>query len=1185
MADDLSLLFRLRADNAQAKAVLNDTRAAVAQLRQSFGPQLTQTVTVANKAFSDIGDNLQSFVAQRVPLVGGAIVRITDGLKQFGGESAKTQKAITGVANSIQSLATQSGKTVPAITSFLTKFVQLEGQAKRDKAAVDFFGASLGTKLIPELEKTGTALTALSAESAAAGSSIASMAGPIGIAVAAIIALHVAAAIAAKEIFELAKRSAEFQGKMFDLAQQTGLAVETLSALEVVAKTTGGSIDTITQAVVLFQRKLDEAQDPLSKTAELFRKFNIDTADTETSLRSAFTALARMPEGFAQTNAAAELFGARGGKQVLAILKETQGDLDLTTQKLREMGILISEESARAADKFNDELALLQFQLRDLGAAAAEDLIPLLTEAIRGFGDLVQAIRPLASVVSSVASVALKPFARVLNDVSLIVLALTGQFKELSKAIKEAEDAKNIGAIKIPALAPIPLPGAPTDRQAASDAANQADAVVAIVKRSVAAQNQALDELFQKGRRNRQQQAEETIASNKQVLEAEKQKIDSLLDLREQEIKALDEAQTKRGEVVRRDTEDYRAITKEVGKLQQERLDKENEFEVSSRAIRAKAAKERADSTRNQIRNESDLLSNEFDRQIKEIEARIARGAIAEEDGLTIIEQLEQAKIDARIESLERQRQVGLLTVQDQIDLNNELKKLEQERDRLGDEQRNRRLDRDRAAAERTRDILIANLDTFLQLEQIAGEQRIATLQALADLRVLTEEGAAKKILKIRLDLLDDEIEATKAKLKAASSIADRDERIRTEADLNNQLKILGAQRKATQDAGNRDIDLGRQKDIDNAKRYAEELKDLEERTRRIQRDAAEEAIRLMIATFARRRDIIRARRDLELQEEDDRHRRETESLKQQTREVDEQIKVLEKYLERFKATTEEEIKERDKIIESLEKLRLKRLELEGQQEAEDERNKTRKRRVTVEADIELADPDVALQDVFDGIAESITNLAGKFAELIGLGEEFSAISAQIAEQIGNTLAGAFNQFANALAQTVANWVLLGETGPAVMRKILAQALASIAAEAAVNAIKELALGFATLFFNPAESAAHFTAAGLWASIGVGSALAGRAVAGDLFKQRSAGAGGSAGGVGSSGELNPLNLARNAGPGSQQQIADQIRPIQVQITVNDSKFGKAITAHIVDDINNAGAIREVIAGDGNLNRG
>lgn len=1174
MADELSLLFRLKGENAQLKSTIAESRAAVAQLRESFGPQLTQSVTVANKAFSDIGDNLNNFVAQRVPLVGGAIVRITEGLRNAGGESAKTEKAIKGVAKSIESIATESGKSVPQIASFLTRFTQIEGQAKRDKAAVDFFGASLGTKLIPELEKTGTALAGVAAEGTATSSAIAGMAGPIGIAVIAVAALAAGAVIAAREIFQLTKRAAEFQGRMFDLAQQTGIEVETLSALEIVAKTTGGEIGSITQAIVNFQRKLEDAQDPLSKTSEQFRKFNVDTGDTENALRQTFAALAAMPTGFAQTNAAAEFFGARGGKQVLAILKETNGDLDGAIKRFRDLGLIISDDAARAADKLNDELAILEFQLRGLTAAAAQDLIPILTDVIRDTGKVLTTIRPLVSLLGTITATALRPAAEGFKGLSIIIRTLTGDYKAFAEAVKEANEAREINPLTVPPPAPVPLPGAPTPQQSASDAVNQAEVVVAAVKRKIAEQNQALDSLFQQGRRTREQQVLETIDLNRQQLKADQDRIDALLVQKEQELKALDEAQRKRGEIVNRDTDEFRAVTAQIVKLQQERLDKENEFNVTSKALRAKAAKERADATRNQIQNETDLLLGEFDRQIKDIEAQIDRGAAAEDTGLTIIEQLEQAKIEARLEGLKRQKDIGFLTIQEQEDLNNELQKLNQERDRLGDEQLARRLQREQSAAQQTREILISNLDTLVQLEQIAGQRRIDTIQALADARVITEEEAARRILQIRLDLLDDEITATQAKLDAAKSITDKNERIRTQAELNNQIKILTEQRKTIQSEGNREIDAGRQRDLENEQRYADELKKIKARVRDIERDAAEEVIRLMIARFARRKDIIRAQRDLELQEEADRHQRATDSINEQKSEVDQEIKTLERRLERLKIGTTEEIEEHERLIESLEKLRLKRAELEAQQDAEDKRSTTRKRRVTTESDRQEDDADPLGRLELD---------KERLKEFVSTVEESIIPLNQI-------LTNSFFQVAEAIGSVVEQWVLYGETGPAVMRKILAVALASIAKEAAINAIKELALGFAMLFINPADSAAHFTSAALWGSIAGGAALAGRGVAGDLFKSKGVGAGAGAGSSSSSdrGQLNPLTLARNSGVGGQPQFAPQVQPdrkIVIEIRVNDSKFGKAITGHIVEDINNAGPIREVIGGDGNLNRG
>src|ERR1051325_11227706 len=173
MADDLSLLFRIRAENTQAKAAMAETRAAVAQLRQSLGTQLTQGTNIANQAFTKLGDNLNLFVGERLPLVGGAFVRISEHLRSFGSESAKSEKALANVTKSIQSIATASGKAVPQITGFLSKFVQIEGQAKRDSAAVDFFGAALGAKLIPQLENAGIELAGLAEESAGAGSALA----------------------------------------------------------------------------------------------------------------------------------------------------------------------------------------------------------------------------------------------------------------------------------------------------------------------------------------------------------------------------------------------------------------------------------------------------------------------------------------------------------------------------------------------------------------------------------------------------------------------------------------------------------------------------------------------------------------------------------------------------------------------------------------------------------------------------------------------------------------------------------------------------------------------------------------------------------------------------------------------------------------------------------------------------
>lgn len=181
---------------------------------------------------------------------------------------------------------------------------------------------------------------------------------------------------------------------------------------------------------------------------------------------------------------------------------------------------------------------------------------------------------------------------------------------------------------------------------------------------------------------------------------------------------------------------------------------------------------------------------------------------------------------------------------------------------------------------------------------------------------------------------------------------------------------------------------------------------------------------------------------------------------------------------------------------------------------------------------------------------------------------EAPSISATL-NDLSGILQGAFQGMANAIGNLVEQWVLYGETGPAMMRKILAAALASIAAEAAVRAIYELAAGFASLFFNPAEATAHFTAAAIFGSIAVGAALVGRAIAGDSFKKQTAtatgGASGTAGQTSSdtssqgqvySGRKDAVQDVNINAPQSTAQV------IEVRFTEKPGWFGSALDAEV-----------------------
>jgi hypothetical protein len=117
--------------------------------------------------------------------------------------------------------------------------------------------------------------------------------------------------------------------------------------------------------------------------------------------------------------------------------------------------------------------------------------------------------------------------------------------------------------------------------------------------------------------------------------------------------------------------------------------------------------------------------------------------------------------------------------------------------------------------------------------------------------------------------------------------------------------------------------------------------------------------------------------------------------------------------------------------------------------------------------------------------------------------------------RMGAMVGDVTGQMAAGVGSLVENWVLYGTAGPDAMKKMAAAVLGSLAAQATVEAIMELARGFAALAnpFTAWQAPLHFKAAAMFGIVAAGSALAGRAIAGDSFSKDSSGSGSGSGGT------------------------------------------------------------------------
>jgi len=130
--------------------------------------------------------------------------------------------------------------------------------------------------------------------------------------------------------------------------------------------------------------------------------------------------------------------------------------------------------------------------------------------------------------------------------------------------------------------------------------------------------------------------------------------------------------------------------------------------------------------------------------------------------------------------------------------------------------------------------------------------------------------------------------------------------------------------------------------------------------------------------------------------------------------------------------------------------------------------------------------------------------------------------------QIGQMGGQAIGQMAQGVGSLVENWVLYGSVGPDAIKKMTASILGGLAAEATVQAIMELARGFAALA-NPLtawQAPFHFKSAAIFGMVAGGAAIAGRAIAGDSFSQ--GGGGGASSGSGSGNDYSNQQPYRRA---------------------------------------------------------
>jgi hypothetical protein len=191
------------------------------------------------------------------------------------------------------------------------------------------------------------------------------------------------AAISAGSI-GLAVHTAEAIAKMSELAQSSGVSVESLSALAFAGKSVGIETESMAKIIQKMDKAVLAAATSPGHTANAFTRLHVAVKDASGAIRPATDIMAdlagkfaAMPDGVTKTALALQIFG-RGGAQIIPLLNRGSDGIREMTDTAKALGVVIDSQTAAAAVKFKEDLVTIEAAGQGAAISLTKDLLPAL---------------------------------------------------------------------------------------------------------------------------------------------------------------------------------------------------------------------------------------------------------------------------------------------------------------------------------------------------------------------------------------------------------------------------------------------------------------------------------------------------------------------------------------------------------------------------------------------------------------------------------------------------------------------------------------------------------------------------------------------------------------------------------------------------------------------------------------
>jgi hypothetical protein len=193
---------------------------------------------------------------------------------------------------------------------------------------------------------------------------------------------------AAGTIAAFGKKYADAGDDVAKTSHRLGIGVRALQEYRFAADRSGVSVSAFDTAVQRFSGIAGEAARGAGEGAKAFELLGVKFKDSEGKLRGTeavlvdtLNALEKIENPLQRNSVAMKLFGTRGTAMV-QMTKDGTGSMEKMRQEARDLGLVMSEEAAKAAEVFTDKSTNLGAVLLGLRNRIGEKLVPVLNPLI-----------------------------------------------------------------------------------------------------------------------------------------------------------------------------------------------------------------------------------------------------------------------------------------------------------------------------------------------------------------------------------------------------------------------------------------------------------------------------------------------------------------------------------------------------------------------------------------------------------------------------------------------------------------------------------------------------------------------------------------------------------------------------------------------------------------------------------